>query len=50
MKSEIIVNNQEILEHLTEGFLLLDNQGKIIIWNKALEEISGILQAEALNF
>jgi PAS domain S-box-containing protein len=49
MKSEIIVNNQEILEHLTEGFLLLDNQGKIIIWNKALEEISGILQAEALG-
>jgi PAS domain S-box-containing protein len=42
MKSNRNVNNEEIFEHLTEGFLLLDKNGKILIWNKALEEITGM--------
>jgi len=49
MNPENVLKNQDILEHFSEGFLLLDNEGKIIIWNKALEEILGMKREEALN-
>ena len=49
MKSNTILKNQEILEYFAEGFLLLDKKGKIIIWNKALEEITGMPGKEAIG-
>jgi len=44
-----ILNTLDILEHFSEGFLLLDAEGKIIIWNKALEMISGMKREDALG-
>ncbi|TRZ73001.1 MAG: PAS domain S-box protein, partial [Bacteroidetes bacterium] len=49
MNTKDFLNRPDILEHFSEGFLLLDTEGKIIIWNKALEEISGMKREEALN-
>ncbi|MCX6286985.1 MAG: PAS domain S-box protein [Bacteroidetes bacterium] len=49
MKPENLLNTTDILEHFSEGFLLLDPRGKIIFWNKALEDITGMKREEALN-
>ena len=49
MDPEVSLNNPDILEQFSEGFLLLDSEGKIIFWNKALEDISGMKREEALG-
>ncbi len=49
MDSENSFNYPDFLEHFSEGILLLNNQGKIVSWNKALEEITGMKREEALN-
>ncbi|MCX6280750.1 MAG: PAS domain S-box protein [Bacteroidetes bacterium] len=49
MEPVSLINTSEILEHFSEGFLLIDPGGKIIFWNKALEEITGMKREEALN-
>ncbi|MEI7492947.1 MAG: PAS domain S-box protein [Bacteroidota bacterium] len=49
MESESPINTTEILEHFSEGFLLINPEGKMIFWNKALEEITGMKREEVLN-
>jgi len=50
---EQLVENEEkfrtFIEQTGEGLILLDNEGKIIIWNKALESITGIKQQNAID-
>jgi len=40
---------QEFIEQAQEGFALVDESGRIIIWNKAMERISGLLKREAIG-
>ncbi len=49
MKPEEVINNLDIIEHFSEGFMLINSEGKIILWNKALEEISGLKREEVLG-
>ncbi|MEI8007374.1 MAG: PAS domain S-box protein [Bacteroidota bacterium] len=49
MKPEEVINNLDIIEHFSEGFMLINGEGKIIIWNKALEEISGLKRENVLG-
>lgn len=49
MKPEEVINNLNIVEHFSEGFMLINSEGKIILWNKALEEISGLKREDVLG-
>jgi PAS domain S-box-containing protein len=49
MNSSSFTFSPEILEHFSEGLLLLDTEGRIIFWNKAMEEISGMKREAVLN-
>ena len=49
MKPEEVINNIDIVEHFSEGFMLINSEGKIVLWNKALEEISGLKREDVLG-
>ncbi|NCP85872.1 MAG: hypothetical protein CO094_11900 [Anaerolineae bacterium CG_4_9_14_3_um_filter_57_17] len=40
---------RSIVEQLTDGFALLDASGQILEWNRAMEEMTGILRKDILS-
>ncbi|HEY1407264.1 MAG TPA: ABC transporter substrate binding protein, partial [Spirochaetota bacterium] len=53
-KSEIELRESEqkfrtLIEQSTEGIVLIDERGVIIEWNRALEEMTGVLRAGAIG-
>ncbi|MCK5311139.1 MAG: sigma 54-interacting transcriptional regulator, partial [Desulfobacteraceae bacterium] len=47
-----IQNNELVkmlLESIGDGIFILDNQGRIVAWNRAMEKITGFKQSEVLN-
>ena len=49
MNPEELINNLNIVEHFSEGFLLINSEGRVIVWNKALEEISCLKREDVLG-
>jgi PAS domain S-box-containing protein len=49
MNPEEVINNLNIVEHFSEGYLQINSEGRIILWNKALEEISGLKREDVLG-
>ena len=50
---EIEIQNNELvkmlLESIGDGIFILNNQGRIVAWNPAMERITGFKQSEVLN-
>lgn len=38
-----------VIEHASDGIALIDNQGKVIEWNPAIENISGLKRPDVIN-
>ena len=46
--SELLVLNR-IIDFIPDATLVLDNQGKVFYWNKAIEEMSGLPKEEVIG-
>jgi len=40
--AEVVLRQQEVIDFLPDATLAIDNSGKITIWNRALEQVTGI--------
>jgi len=46
---EVHQRMDQIIDYLPDATLVIDNQGKVIAWNKAIEQMTGIPAAEMLG-